>query len=309
MRGRWEKWGRIFCPDGDKPWSLSHAANPTVIALGDGSFRVLFSTRDADNRSHVRSADFSISDSGATLTGVSEEPVLAPGERGLFDDCGVTPGCVVPYPGSNELWMYYLGWNLATTVPWRNFIGLAVSRDGGDSFQKHSNVPVLDRNDYDPFSVSYPWVEVNSEGEWVMWYGTNLTWGETTDDMVHALRRAVSSDGICWTPDSNICLMPRLDSGETAISRPAVLERDGKKWMWASGKPVHYEMIMASSVDGGKKWSFEDGGAVVKPSGSGWDSSEVCYPYVFQNGDDLLMLYCGDGYGKTGFGLARWKDE
>ena len=35
-----------------------------------------------------------------------------------------------------------------------------------------------------------------------------------------------------------------------------------------------------------------------------WDSEMICYPYVFEHKDDLYMLYNGNDYGKTGFGLA-----
>jgi hypothetical protein len=31
------------------------------------------------------------------------------------------------------------------------------------------------------------------------------------------------------------------------------------------------------------------------------------YPYVFRQGERLLMLYNGNGYGRSGFGLAEWE--
>ena len=39
-------------------------------------------------------------------------------------------------------------------------------------------------------------------------------------------------------------------------------------------------------------------------SPNGWDSEMICYPYVFDHGRNRYMLYNGNGYGKTGFGLA-----
>ena len=35
----------------------------------------------------------------------------------------------------------------------------------------------------------------------------------------------------------------------------------------------------------------------------------VCYPYVFEYNDKLYMLYNGNGYGKTGIGLAVLEEE
>jgi len=37
-------------------------------------------------------------------------------------------------------------------------------------------------------------------------------------------------------------------------------------------------------------------------SEDGWDSEMICYPFVFRHKDKTYMLYCGNGYGKTGFG-------
>jgi hypothetical protein len=31
----------------------------------------------------------------------------------------------------------------------------------------------------------------------------------------------------------------------------------------------------------------------------------VCYPCVFDHGGDRFLLYNGNAYGRTGFGLAR----
>jgi hypothetical protein len=40
-------------------------------------------------------------------------------------------------------------------------------------------------------------------------------------------------------------------------------------------------------------------------SDSGWDSEMVCYPYVFKHNDNIYMLYNGNRYGLSGFGIAR----
>ena len=42
----------------------------------------------------------------------------------------------------------------------------------------------------------------------------------------------------------------------------------------------------------------------IDVSKNGWDSEMICYPYVFDHKGKRYMLYNGNGYGKTGFGLA-----
>ena len=42
----------------------------------------------------------------------------------------------------------------------------------------------------------------------------------------------------------------------------------------------------------------------ITASESGWDSETVEYPDVFDSGGTRFMLYNGNRYGQTGFGLA-----
>ena len=59
----------------------------------------------------------------------------------------------------------------------------------------------------------------------------------------------------------------------------------------------------ASSQDG-RSWVRNDALAGIDVSAEGWDSEMVCYPSVFEHRRYLYMLYNGNGYGETGFGLA-----
>ena len=38
----------------------------------------------------------------------------------------------------------------------------------------------------------------------------------------------------------------------------------------------------------------------------GWDSDMVAYPHVFKMEKTKYMLYCGNGWSKEGFGIARF---
>jgi hypothetical protein len=59
----------------------------------------------------------------------------------------------------------------------------------------------------------------------------------------------------------------------------------------------------ADSKDG-LEWGRKDDLAVVDISNAGWDSEMVEYPFVFDHKGNRYMLYNGNEYGKTGFGLA-----
>ena len=57
MQNVWRPLGRVLEPKAGKAWSVSHAAYPTALTLGDGNVRIFYSTRDASNRSSTASLD------------------------------------------------------------------------------------------------------------------------------------------------------------------------------------------------------------------------------------------------------------
>jgi len=298
----WRKLGRLFEPRELHPLMLTHAANPTVLTLTGSLVRVYFSARAADRRASIGWAVFDLEKPEAGALEVSPAPVLTPGPTGAFDDSGVSMGCFAR--AGDTLRMYYLGWNLGVTVPWRNSIGMAISRDGGLTFERYSPAPVMDRCHADPFSISYPWVLQRSEHDWLAWYGSNLSWGtgQKQEEMAHLLKVASSPDGIHWNRDGRVAL-PFKDSSEYAMSKPTVL-RDGDLYrMWYSFRGQAYRIGYAESADG-LDWVRKDDLAGITVSESGWDSETVEYPCVFDALGARWMIYNGNGYGLTGFGLA-----
>ena len=51
-------------------------------------------------------------------------------------------------------------------------------------------------------------------------------------------------------------------------------------------------------------WIPARSAAGISVSASGWDSEALEYPHVFDHAGARYLLYNGNGYGKTGFGLA-----
>jgi hypothetical protein len=297
---KWRKLGPIFQPDNHHPWMRSHAANPVAEHRGGDVFRVYFSSRDERNRSSIGWVEIDLR-RPATVLGLAERPVVEPGPVGSFDDSGTSMGCLVARPDGRRL-LYYVGWNLGVTVPWRNSIGLALSADANAVFEKHSRAPILDRHELDPYSLSYPWVLAEG-GSWTMWYGSNLGWGAEQGEMSHVIKRAASRDGVDWVRDGGVALGLR-GPGEFALSRPCVLKDAGRYRMWYSFRGDRYRIGYAESRDG-RRWTRMDERAGIDVSPSGWDSESIGYPHVFDHAGLRYMLYNGNGYGKTGFGLAE----
>ncbi len=300
----WKKIGNIFCPDRQHDWMISHAANPFAVNLRAGVFRVFFTCRDSGNRSHIGYADVDF-DNGYKVLSISEAPVVRPGEPGMFDDSGAAMGFYIEISGLPHI--YYLGWNLKVTVPWLNSIGLARYNNILKKFEKVSRAPILDRSDEDPFSISYPSI-LYDRGVYRMWYGSNLKWGKEQNEMQHIIKYAESADGIKWSRQNKVSL--NLEHpGEYALSKPYVIKDEDTLKMWysfrANKNVITYRIGYAESKNG-DQWERKDhlAGIDVSPQGA-WDSEMICYPFIFDHGGKRFMLYNGNGYGRTGFGLAQ----
>lgn len=304
----WRRTGKVFDPQGvKKDWWASHAQVPCPVVI-DGRLRVYFSARDGDNRSHVTFAEFDLETFELTYT--HPHPVLSPGDPGAFDDCGTMTSQVLLHRG--RLYLFYTGWNVPTTVPWRNTTGLAVSHDGGYAFEKVPG-PVLARSPIVPYMAATPWVLPWGDG-WRMWYMHGLGWqdGEASYD----IRAASSPDMTCWEPITGSCIP--LREGERATTAGCVLLWGGKWRMWYSyrGKEGYrtdpetaYHVGYAESRNGNQWVRVDDSPLALSRDGDDWESVMQCYPRVYLHKGRLHMLYNGDGFGRTGFGHAVWTQE
>lgn len=299
-----ERFGIAFGPDG-RPWHQSHCQNPFAQDLGNGRFRVHFACRDAKNRSQGGWADIVLSESGFEVTKSFDQPSLRLGRPGAFDDAGAMPGCLVEFGG--QLLLYYTGWTLARTVPFTFFVGLARSTDGGDSFEKMSESPVLGRNRHDPFLTGAPWV-LSENGRLRMWYISGTEWVLDPDEKrppVHyyTIKHATSDDGWNWETNDQLCL-PYLE-GEHAIARPVVRRQgDGYEMLYSARRLNEtYRVYRATSADG-LAWTREPS-SLLETAVTGWDSEMVCYASWLDTTHGSFVLYNGNAYGKDGFGVAR----
>jgi predicted GH43/DUF377 family glycosyl hydrolase len=297
---RWKKIGLLFSVNGIAEWMNSHAALPFAKHLEGDIFRIFFSTRDRQNRSHLAFVDIDIRDPKRILQ-ISKKPLLSPGTIGLFDDSGVNACCEVDIQGVNHV--YYIGWSLALRTPFHTYCGLAAFNSSTRQYEKVSRVPILDRSEEDPYSIGYLQVRRHN-CRFKMWYETSVGWGKSVPQRGYSsvMKYAESLDGMHWDRKGITCIP--LQSTEVAISRPSVLITNGRFQMWYSRKRGDkYTLGYATSPDG-LNWTRNDREAGIRTSKAGWDSEEIEYPHVFQHHGETYMLYNGNGYGKSGLGLA-----
>jgi hypothetical protein len=296
---QWTKRGAIFVPSRQAPWIGTHAALPVVLRL-DGRDRVYFTSRDGAGRSHIGSFDVDPRDPECIQT-ISEASLIQPGALGAFDDAGVTSSCAIDHEGG--IYLFYTGWSLGVSVPFYLNIGVAVSRDGGRTFERVSHGPLLDRNRVDPFLTASPWIIIEN-GTWRMWYVSGTAWVQAPEGPRHYyhIKYAESRDGLHWER-SGLVAIDYQSPDEHAFGRPCVVRDNGLYRMWYSYRGAQYRIGYAESADG-LQWVRLDAKSGIDVSAAGWDSQMVTYPVVVKRDAEWRMLYNGNDYGRTGIGLA-----
>ena len=295
---RWRKLGRVYAPDGSKPWMRSHAANPVAEHIDGDRFRIYCSSRDERNRSSITFVDIDLKDP-STIRREADEPVLGPGDLGMFDDCGASIGCILRV--GPRRYLYYMGWHLTVAVPWQNALGLAISEGPDQPFRRVSRFPIVELNEIDPYTISYPWVSSDG-GIFRMWYGSNIQWGPRKEDMRHLIKYAESADGIRWDR-KDVVAIDFESPGEYAICKPCVVKDADRFRMWFCSRGPSYRIRYAESQDG-IAWVRMSKSTGIDVSVDGWDAEMIEYPCVFDHQGTRYMLYAGNGFGRTGFGLA-----
>ena len=302
MTRGWKKLGQLYVPkaNGQHPKLISHAANPLPIHMDGDVYRIFFSGRDEQHRSSVGAVDIDIVQRKVITEHYS--PFFEHGSVGSFYSDGVSIGNC--YEANGVRYMLFMGWQSPSGGHWRGDIGrLIVSPEL--SLQVEGGEPFMGCDATDPISLSYPWVQARLSGGFDMWYGSTLTWDAGNGEMLHVIQHALSHDGNNWNR-TGLAVPYELGIAQ-AFSRPTtVLSDSGDFEMWfsfRSGSGEKYRIGYAQSGDG-RNWTLDLNGAGIDVSPSGWDSEMIEYPFVLDHNGVRYMLYNGNGYGKTGFGLA-----
>ena len=285
----------------------SHTQVPTPLLLDD-RLRVFFATRSAEGISHVSFVDLDIEDPSRVLY-IHHKPVLDLGQAGMFDEHGIIPSHVFRHEG--EIVMFYVGWSRQETVGYSNWTGMAVSEDNGATFRKTFAGPVLDRTRFEPYSAT-GLVCLRDHQQWHGWYATGTQWLLINGryEHIYEIRYCWSDNLVDWIRPNEQILPTRLPNESN--TRPTIVEYQGRWHMWFCYRGTEdfrdghdsYQIGYAWS-DNLHTWTREDDEAGITRSSEGWDSSMIAYPCVIKVGERVLMFYCGNGFGRAGFGYAE----
>lgn len=310
----WNKLGKVFTPQNvtNRPWLKEFAQAPATL-LFDDFIRVYFSCRpNADKEGKYVSYSAYVDLDRTNLfqvRSIAEQPVLSLGKSGEFDEFGTYPVSIIRH--ENKVQMYYAGWTRCESVPFNVAIGMATSNDGGKTFKKLGNGPVLSYSPNEPFVISGPKVR-RLNNQWQLFYIAGQKWKmeDGRAEPVYKIRMAISDDGIHWKKLNRNLIPSRIEEDEAQAS-PDVFYTNGKYHMFFCYRystnyrcqERGYRIGYASSVDM-INWVRDDTKVGIDISENSWDSEMISYPHVFELDGKIYMAYLGDQVGRYGFGLA-----
>mgnify|MGYP000857371898 CR=1 FL=1 len=313
----WRKIGRIFNPfDHALPGAgAGFAQSPQAVVLQD-RVRIYFASRARDEfngkfLSQVAFADFSRD--LQTVLGVNAAPVLPLGGLGSFDEHGIFP--FSPTVVGNEIWAYTTGWSRRVAVSVETAVGLAISRDGGLSFERAGPGPVLGPSLHEPCLVGDAFVRYFN-GVFHMWTMFGTGWkqfpGESAPDRIYKIGHATSPDGIHWSKDEGRALVPDRLGPDECQALPSVIQVDNRYLMVFCYREAYgfrndpsrsYRLGQAWSDDL-VNWTRADDLPRFEREAGAWDTDMVCYPHLSEIDGRIVLLYNGNAFGREGFGAA-----
>ena len=314
---KWKKIGKIFDPAQYRlPNDCVQFAQSPQALVFDDFVRIYFSTRAVDKSNGKYLSHIAFVDMRKNLRDVicvSDKTVIPLGGLGCFDEHGIFPMSVMRH--GNAVYGYTCGWNRRVSVSVDTAIGLAISRDDGLTFQRIWDGPVLAASLYEPCLVGDGFVKVIG-GMFHMWYIFGTGWKrfavDAPPDRTYKIAHAVSGDGISWVKEEATQIIADRLGVEESQALPTVTEIDGRHHMFfcyrqssdfRKNKGRGYRIGHAYSDDLAR-WIRDDENPLLDVSPGEWDSDMVCYPHVFECDGKVYLLYNGNEFGRSGFGLA-----
>jgi hypothetical protein len=314
---RWRKIGKLFDPTEHRLANgcEQFAQSPQALVFED-FVRIYFSTRALEKSSGKYLSHVSFVDVRKNLRDVirvADETVVPLGGLGCFDEHGIFPINVVRR--GNRIFGYTCGWSRRRSVSVDTAIGLVVSQDGGSTFARLGDGPVLSASLHEPFLVGDGFVRIIGDA-FHMWYIFGTRWQkaspESPPDRTYKIGHATSTNGIDWVKEEARQIIPdRLGSSESQ-ALPTVIEIAGRHHMFfcyrqsfdfRQNKTRGYRIGHAWSDDL-SAWTRDDDSPGLDGTAGEWDSDMQCYPNVFESAGEVYLLYNGNEFGRLGFGAA-----
>ena len=302
----WKDLGLVWNSSGNPETASSHAMGPTPILINKDVIRIYLTSLDSHGIGRPIFIEVSSSDPTVVLNECLT-PILEIGKPGTFDDNGIMVTSVVKVD-DRTFYMYYAGFELSDKVRYRILTGMAISTDGGLTFARFSDVPILERSKKELYFRGGPFV-LKRGNLFRMWYVAGSSWTLISGKQmpVYVLKYIESKDGFTW-PSEGTTVMELDGIDEHGFGRPWVVDSS------SGGLEMHYSIRrmslgayrlgFATSSDG-LNWSRNDEGLNLDVQAGSHASTAIMYSAVINTGKNTYCFYNGDNFGKDGFAVAE----
>lgn len=312
----WERDKRNpILPPGGFEFDKTCCMNPFVLRRHD-EYWLYYAGGDAAGRKRICLAIAKVNDLSKWER---KGPLFDLGGKGSFDETWCVLPCV--HRVGDRWHMYYTGRSAKAGVGLQGFwgMGLATS-DDLLTWKKHSPEPIMTGDGFEQWPGNQGIagggriLEIpQGSGPPLLRMHYTLPTGTPSKDLkIDQAKQAViahSKDGITWS-DKRLVLGPRLDAPyENAATIALNVWKTKTRWraIYAGiGTKFGAYSICEAVSDDGLTWQRGEPGEnlALPPQGKGWEAKMTEYPNVIQEGDNLRLFYCGNGYGSTGIGTA-----
>lgn len=312
MQSRWIRQKQILTVPQDHTWWVSHAQLPTVRPVSDRLWQVYVAGRDTRNMGSVVRIELDPLNDMEILS-ISQERLIDFGSRGAFDSNGIGVSCAVPQ--GEETLFISAGLKVREAPPYEIAIGLLTSADGGSTLKRVQPDPVFCAGPENPGGCgTAQMLRVGST--WHIWFASWRYWSYpkgTDPEPRYDIRHAISEDGRTWRQSADAAI-PLAGPHEGGVTRPWVQPAAQGYEMWyctrgrfdASDPTLRNYDIGYAVSDDAMTWTRRDAshGFANPPQPGDWDYEMQCYASVIRAHGRSYMFYCGNGYGRNGFGYA-----
>lgn len=304
-----KKIGFVCKPENFAHWWKTHAMAPAPLLLNKDVIRIYCGGWDENGISRIGFIDVSVNNPQNVLD-VSQHPVLDIGRDGCFDENGVFPGHVYDM-GGGKIHLYYTGFQLGHKIRHYNFGGLAVSNDSGNTFQRYSEAPIMDRADEGLFVRAGQSIETANEGGFHMVYSAGSDWQVCMNELrpVYDVFYQHSADGIA-SQDVGKRIVACDREIEHGLGRPQIIKLKEKYFVFYTRRIIkNMKYFIGGAVsENGIDWLRIDNDfdSVEFGRNGDFDNEMIYFPAVVKISDSVAYLfYSGNYFGKDGIGLLE----
>lgn len=300
-----EKKGFVYCVNHKYEWWDSHLMAPAPMRLDDLTIRIYIGCWSKEQISRIGYIDVDINNP-AIVKNICKYPVLEIGSNGCFDDNGVFPAHVYKF-SQDKIYLYYTGFQLGDKIPFFNFSGLAVSKDNGNTFERYSKTPVLDRSDEGLFTRAGISIYPDEEGfHCVYSAGSGWFFLNGKERPIYEVFYQKSRDGVHFSRHGEKIVACDLEI-EHGLGRPQIIKLGEWYYVFYTRriiKGMNYFLGCTRTKDF-IKWERMDSVFNDVPFGEEgeFDNKMIYFPGVLQVSEHkAFCFYTGNHYGETGIG-------